>query len=358
MNIVLFLSHPCSDSFGHAIANAYQHGARAAGANVHLVWLDELRFDPLLHVRSPRDQELEPALKDAKHLIAWADHLVFVFPTWWATMPALLKGFFDRILLPGFAFEVDESAPSGYRPLLTGKSAQLITTMDTPQWVYRLIYGRPGERALRRGILGFCGIKPVHVLRVCRVKHLSAAQRQGQLTRVQRVGHLAAQHRRHLRVTSWLQAMRLPFQGMTLCSYGLGAAAACQLDGASPPWARLATGWALLTSVAVASVFVNEVYDQGTDRRNRNAGPFTGGSRVLIDHRLSERTLLRGAHSLLALAGVLTLILLLSGSPPVRWAESVLLVIALIAGPGYTAPPSGLSTEVGGNSMWPSPIPC
>lgn len=76
-------------------------------------------------------------------------------------MPALLKGFLDRILLPGWAFREDGNAATGYRPLLEGRSAHLITTMDTPSWVYRLIYGRPGVRAMKVGTLRFCGIKPV-----------------------------------------------------------------------------------------------------------------------------------------------------------------------------------------------------
>lgn len=92
---------------------------------------------------SPRNQPIERGIQAALELVAWAAHLVFVFPTWWGTMPALLKGFLDRVVMPGFAFEEREDDP-GFTALLTGKSVHLPTTMDTPPWVYRWIYRSPG----------------------------------------------------------------------------------------------------------------------------------------------------------------------------------------------------------------------
>ena len=82
-------------------------------------------------------------------------------------LPARLKGLLDRVLTPEFAFrEID----GRYEPLLTGRAAHLITTMDTPIWVYRFIYYSPGVRALSLATLGFCGIKPVEVSRIGPVK--------------------------------------------------------------------------------------------------------------------------------------------------------------------------------------------
>src|SRR5690625_6907499 len=83
-----------------------------------------------------RSQLSEPDIDYARQCIEEADHLVFVYPTWWATMPAILKGFLDRVLLPGFAFE-EKERNTDWTQLLRGKTAQLITTMDTPLWVYR-----------------------------------------------------------------------------------------------------------------------------------------------------------------------------------------------------------------------------
>ena len=108
--------------------------ARRAGAEVReALRLGELRFDPNVRSFDPLVQPVEKDLLQARRLISWADHIVFVYPTWWGTMPALLKGFLDRVLAPDFAFaETDR----GVAPLLGGRSA-VLTTMDTPRWVYR-----------------------------------------------------------------------------------------------------------------------------------------------------------------------------------------------------------------------------
>ena len=154
LKVLIVVGHPRRQSLCQALAAAYGAGAQRAGATVLELRLAELSFDP--HVRSfdPRVQPVEESIAQARALLAWADHIVFVYPTWWGTMPALLKGFLDRVLAPGFAFTENQR---GYVPLLGGKSAELLTTMDTPRWVYRWIYGAPGHKAMARATLGFCG---------------------------------------------------------------------------------------------------------------------------------------------------------------------------------------------------------
>lgn len=89
-------------------------------------WISTPTFTP-----PPNQQAFEDDIRKARALILWAEHLVFVYPTWWGTLPALLKGFLDRVLTPDFAFITCEGG-TGYQGLLGGRSAQLITTMDTP----------------------------------------------------------------------------------------------------------------------------------------------------------------------------------------------------------------------------------
>src|SRR5690606_6932660 len=103
------------------------------------------------------------------------------------TMPSLLKGFLDRVLVPGFAFRHAENA-RGYEGLLGGRSAHLITTMDTPPLAYRLVYRSPGVNAMRRATLGFCGIEPVRVTALGPVLASDAEQRNAWLERVRREG--------------------------------------------------------------------------------------------------------------------------------------------------------------------------
>ena len=121
IRVLVILGHPRKESFCAAIANAYATGALAAGAEVRLLFVADMQFDPNVVTASPRQQPVEPSISAAMELVAWADHLVFVFPTWWGTMPAALKGFLDRVFMPGFTFE-DREDGKGWDKLLEGGS--------------------------------------------------------------------------------------------------------------------------------------------------------------------------------------------------------------------------------------------
>ncbi|MCB0926200.1 MAG: NAD(P)H-dependent oxidoreductase, partial [Mycobacterium sp.] len=156
-NIVVVLGHPDSESLCGAIARAYSEGARSAGAAVREINLGEMTFDPVLRHGYRGVQPLEPDLVAAQEAIAWAGQVVFVYPNWWGSMPALLKGFVDRVFLPGFAFTYRENSQLWDR-LLAGRRGRLLVTMDSPPWYYRWVVGQPGHRMMRRAILGFSGI--------------------------------------------------------------------------------------------------------------------------------------------------------------------------------------------------------
>ncbi len=121
--ILVILGHPSADSLCAGLAQAYMEGALSAGAEVRLLSVGQLGFDPLLHAGYRGAQPLEPDLQAAQAQIAWAGHLVWVYPTWWGAMPALLKGFIDRVFLPGFAFKHHQGS-SRWDKLLAGRSAQ------------------------------------------------------------------------------------------------------------------------------------------------------------------------------------------------------------------------------------------
>lgn len=91
-------------------------------------------------------------------------------------MPALLKGLFDRVLLPGYAFRYRRDSVWWDR-LLAGRSARVITTLDTPPWYYRWIYRDPGIAQIRATILAFCGFRPVKISRLGAVRSSTPAQR-------------------------------------------------------------------------------------------------------------------------------------------------------------------------------------
>lgn len=159
--ILVILGHPSGESFCAALADAYAGAARAAGAEVSVLRLGDLDFDPILHHGYARRQELEPDLEAARAAILEAAHVVFVYPIWWGSVPALLKGFLDRCFLPGFAFAYRDERQSLPDKLLKGRGGRLIVTLDTPGWFNWLAYGAPGHRMMTRTVLKFCGISPV-----------------------------------------------------------------------------------------------------------------------------------------------------------------------------------------------------
>ena len=140
-------------------------------------------FDPILHHGYHQRQELEPGLKEIQEAITWAGHLVFVYPIWWGSMPALLKGLFDRVLLPGYAFKHRDNSPLIDR-LLAGRSAHAIVTMDAPLWYYWLVYKKAGHHQIKKTILEFCGIKPVKITSFGAVRKASLAQREKWIEKV------------------------------------------------------------------------------------------------------------------------------------------------------------------------------
>jgi putative NADPH-quinone reductase/1,4-dihydroxy-2-naphthoate octaprenyltransferase len=340
IKVLVVLGHPRRDSLCAALADAYVTGAQEGGADVRRLSLTNFDFEQNVLVHSPRDQPLEPDIADAVNLIAWAEHLVFVFPTWWGTMPACLKGFLDRVLMPGFAF-ADRDDGEGWDKLLVGKSAHLLTTMDTPPWVYRWIYRAPGLNALKRATLGFCGIEPVRstifgpvkpASDQRRVEWIEAARREGLTLRD---GALTAGQRRRRSLAAWLASFRLQFHPMAWAAYAIGAAGAWRATGHFS-WLAFWLGLAAVFFLEIATAFTNDEFDFESDVRNRHHGPFTGGSRVLVDGRISIANLhiaLLIALGAFAASG-LALATVISPLPSLPILAS-LGVLAL----GYTVPP-------------------
>jgi len=103
--ILMVLGHPAKESFCGALAEKYGEGVINSGHEVKKIQVGQLDFAPFLTNGFAKEQTIEPDIKKAQELITWADHLVFIYPTWWATPPALLKAFIERTLMPGFAFK-------------------------------------------------------------------------------------------------------------------------------------------------------------------------------------------------------------------------------------------------------------
>jgi len=185
--IVIINGHPNGDSFNFALVKAYIDGAKQSGAEIRAITIANLDFNPNLHFGYSKRLDLEPDLVEAWEMILWADHLVWVHPVWWGGLPAITKGFIDRLFLPGMAFK--------YRPdsvfwdrLLKGKTAHIITTMDQPGWYYHLVYGRPSVNQLKKSTLQFCGVSPVKVTYIGIVKTSDEKLRKTWIEKVTKLG--------------------------------------------------------------------------------------------------------------------------------------------------------------------------
>ena len=158
--ILVLLGHPDKSGFCGEIADTYEAAARAAGHTVERLNIGEMQFDPVLHHGYRERQELEPNLKRFQELITSSDHFVIIYPVWWVSMPALLKGLFDRAWLPGSAFRYMRMK-SGKRSIFwhrmfRGKTARTILTSGTRPILIRFLPGSVNAQ-LKWGILWFAG---------------------------------------------------------------------------------------------------------------------------------------------------------------------------------------------------------
>lgn len=190
--ITVIQGHPTPGGghFGHALADAYADAAESAGHAVRRVTVADLDF-PLLRSRHDWNEEpLPPALAEAQESIAWAEHLVMLFPLWLGTMPALLKGFLEQVLRPGFATAGLEGG-KGWRKLLKGRSARIVVTMGMPALAYRLYFREHGVKNLMRNILHFVGIAPSRRTYIGMIEGMSDAKRGRWLAEMARLGERA-----------------------------------------------------------------------------------------------------------------------------------------------------------------------
>jgi len=185
--ILIVLAHPQAKSYCSALAQAYAEGAQAAGAEVRQLNLAEISFNPFGPVSLGKPPELEPVLQQAQADIQWAEHLVFTYPILWGTIPAMLKGFIERVFTPGFAVNFRKDSPL-WDKLLKGRSARLIVTLNTPPLLYRLLFRRAGHITMKRSILEFCGVAPVKITDIGPMKNSSDAKRASWIQQARALG--------------------------------------------------------------------------------------------------------------------------------------------------------------------------
>ena len=174
--ILILNANPVKGSFCEAIAKRYYDEAISAGHEARILHIGEVDFNPSLYGGYKFETPIEDLLKEQQQNILWCEHLVIVTPNWWSGVPAIFKGFIDRVFLPHFAFAYK---PNGMvEGLLKGRSARVFITQDSPKFWSRCIVGDPLWKMLKKGTLSFCGIKPVNRTIFCIVRKSDDKQRE------------------------------------------------------------------------------------------------------------------------------------------------------------------------------------
>ncbi|MDO8887689.1 MAG: NAD(P)H-dependent oxidoreductase [Hydrogenophaga sp.] len=192
--IFILNGHPAETSLSRTLVEAYADAARQAGHEVRLTHLHDLHFDTDFGwVDFENPKPLEPALEQLLQDLSWSEHFMMSTPMWWGGLPAKLKGLFDRALLPGRAFDTRNKTLIGLpRPMLTGRTARVVITSDTPGWFMRLAYKNALIWQLRRQILEFVGLKPTRLTHLGPASEPKAGEVARWVAQVRRLGSQAA----------------------------------------------------------------------------------------------------------------------------------------------------------------------
>jgi putative NADPH-quinone reductase len=188
-HITIIQGHPDPDNshYCHALAEAYREGAEAGRHPIRIIRVAGLDF-PLLRNREDwKTKAPPPCIRKAQEDIAWAEHLVIIYPLWLGTMPAVLKGFLEQALRPEFAIsELKEEIT--WEKHLGGRSARIVVTMGMPALVYRWYFGAHSLKSLERNILKFCGIGPVSESIIGMIEQKDDSRRKKWLERMKKLG--------------------------------------------------------------------------------------------------------------------------------------------------------------------------
>ena len=191
MRALVVYCHPRSGSFTEAVRDVILGKLQSAGAETRVTDLYSRGFKPVLTSEEHEFYEVSPEncapVQSDVDDVQWCDTLIFVYPTWWYGLPAILKGWLDRVLLPDVAFLMPSDAHPTIRPGLGHiKRLGVFTTCGASRWLTFLV-GAPGKRTLLRGV-GFLCHKPLKTVFAAHylMDTSTQASRQSHLDRVGR----------------------------------------------------------------------------------------------------------------------------------------------------------------------------
>lgn len=188
MKVVIVFNHPYEGSYCNAVLHAVTAGLTKAGHEIDLIHLDNDNFDPVMRAKDLEAfakskfektntlQALDPMVLNYKQRLEHADHLIFIFPIWWELMPALTKGFIDKVVFPGVTYDYEKEIKMVCR-LKNLKGITVITTMNSPSIVYRLVFGNAIKKAILTGTFWKIGVKNRKWISLNMVKFVSEQKR-------------------------------------------------------------------------------------------------------------------------------------------------------------------------------------
>jgi len=165
MKFHIIIDHPWSGSFNYAILHSFIEGIKEDRNDFDVLDLNKEIFNPIMSEEElaaySQGMSFDPKIKEYQERLIWSDYLVMIFPIWWMIMPARLKGWMDKVLLPGFAFTTDQEP----KPLLNHiTGATIFTTTAVPDDFHRKEFNNALESVLCKGTLNFVGIQEIEWL--------------------------------------------------------------------------------------------------------------------------------------------------------------------------------------------------
>lgn len=187
MKTVIVYAHPWDKSYNFFILQSLVEGLGQSGHDIDLIDLYKEGFNPVLGKEElslySQGKFADPRIGEYQKRLEQAEHLFFVFPVWWYDVPAILKGFLDRVLLKNWAYEYSPAGlPKGKLAFI--KNATVITTMKSPGWYYRLMYGNSIKNSFIKGTLKFCGIKKIKWIKIGNIENIGSQKRISQLEKI------------------------------------------------------------------------------------------------------------------------------------------------------------------------------
>jgi NAD(P)H dehydrogenase (quinone) len=189
MKVVIIFNHPYDGSYCTAILNSVLKGLQLANHTADLIHLDKEGFNPVMTAEDLKGfsehKAIDPKVIEYKKRLEDAEHLVFIFPIWWELMPAMTKGFIDKVIFPGVAYNYTKR---GFmkKNFLKLNGVTLITTMNTASFFYWAMFGNAVKKAIMLGTFWKTGYKNRKWIKLSMVKFVSDKKRKKWLLNIEK----------------------------------------------------------------------------------------------------------------------------------------------------------------------------